>query len=161
MMPNFDVLRHTGQKLQYFLNEINRELFMWNWDVNRTLRTVIDDDKHHFDMKTGSNKIKKSRLARDNSQGIELHIAETTSINFVLGTEFERANDATYSSTLIFIRNIFSPSGATAMLNHAQVHMDRGHCAHTALFFLLGSRTFICGIHLRTKEILKRQKSPC
>ena len=64
-------------------------------DMSTTLSTVIDDAKQYFDMKAGPDNIKKSRLARDNRKGITCHTAETTSINFALCVEYERANDTT------------------------------------------------------------------
>ena len=70
--------------MQNWLNDIHRELFMRHCDMNATLSTVIDDDKQYFDMKVGSDNIKKSSLARDNFQGMKFHTAATTSINFVL-----------------------------------------------------------------------------
>ena len=42
---------------------------MRQWDMSATLSMVIDD-KHDFDMKVGSDNIKKSCLVRDNRQGI-------------------------------------------------------------------------------------------
>ena len=118
---------------------------MRHWDITETLSTVIYDDKQNFDVKFGSDNIKKSRLTRDNRQAIICHIAATTSINFVLGTECKRSNDSTYSSTLRLIKNIFSPSRVSAMLNHAKVHMDRRHWAHTVLCFFLDSGSVMCG----------------
>ena len=55
-------------------------------------------------MKVGSDNIKKYRLERDDRQGIACHTVVETSIKFVLGIEFKRANDATCSESLRSIK---------------------------------------------------------
>ena len=81
-------------------------------------------------MKVGSENVNKYRLVRDNRQGMTCHTAAATYVNLGLGLEHERANDVTFSTTLILIKNIFSPSRVAVVLNHALVHMDRGHWLH-------------------------------
>ena len=86
-------------------------------------------------MKVGFDNVKKSRLARVNHQGMMWHSSATPSINFSLGSEYERTNDATCSYAFRLIKNIFSPSGVAAILNHYQAHVDRENWVLTALCF--------------------------
>ena len=108
---------------------------MWCQDTSATLSTVIDNGKQHFDMKAVSDNTKKCLLARGSLQGMTCYTSESTSVNFVLGVEHERANDATCSAALRLIKSIFSPSRETVMLNHVQAHMDRGCWMHASLCF--------------------------
>ena len=86
-------------------------------------------------MNVGSDNINKYFLARDYCQVMPCNTEATTSINFVLDTEQERANDATCSTILRLINNVFSSNGVSAMSNHAQIHMNRGCCVHAVLYF--------------------------
>ena len=51
--------------------------------------------------------LQKTRLSRRNRQGMAHYTATTTSINCVLGAEYERANDETFSAALRLIKNVF------------------------------------------------------
>ena len=106
---------------------------------------VIDDDKHHIEMKIASNNLKNTRYVRDNRQGLTCHAAASTCNNFVLGTQYERLNDTTFSATLILFNDVFSTSGSTADLNHVHVSMDRGYWACKILTFFLSSGAVIWG----------------
>ena len=57
-------------------------------------------------MKVGSDNVKKCLLERHNRQVMEYHTEAETCINFILGTECERANDATWSAALRLIERL-------------------------------------------------------
>ena len=77
------------------LNYKHRDIFIQHWDINSTLSTVADDDKHHVGMIVASNDLKKAHIARNSLNSMECHTVALNSINFSLSVEYERANDTT------------------------------------------------------------------
>lgn len=118
-------------------------MFVIDWDANNKISMVIDDDKHHANVKIASDNLKNARHVRDNRQGLTCHAAASTSNNFVIGTEYERSNDTACSAALRLINNIFSPSGADVNLNHVQFNMDRGYWVFRIIAYLLGAGVVI------------------
>ena len=115
--------------------------------MNDTFIMVMDDDKQHFDMKVGSENIKKSCLARDNCQGMACYAVAETSINFFLDTEHERANDTTFSATLTLIEIFFSKWSSS------HIKLCSGSCG--SLILGTHSTMFLLGVEAITRDTVK------
>ena len=123
--------------MREILNNICRNLFITDWSVNNKLSIVIDNNKHHINMKLASDNLKNTRHVRDNRQGLICHAAASTSNNFIIGTEYECSNDTACSATIRLVINIFSPSRACANSNHTHVSINRGYWIFKIIIYLL------------------------
>ena len=83
--------------------------------MNKTLSIVIEKDKNHMDVKIFVDKLKISRLTRDNYTGISCHIANSTSNNVILDAQCKQENDTIYSPALIINNNMYTSSRLTVI----------------------------------------------
>jgi len=148
---------YSWQRLMDIINELCRELFLANYDINNRKFITVDDDKDHYAGKMSWNEtsgLKPSQFVRENRRGFTFHTLVYTSSGLPLGIEPETTADVSFfDTTTRLLVNQLAPSHRSRVkvpsLTTLTLFADRLYWANNFLDFIIKSGAQLHGTHKR------------